>query len=153
MEQAPGLFASLVFVVVVHIPIFNYTIYINGHLFGYIRYLCLSYFFPVFFIFYRIHSTAGFCIQHEVKACIFTETTGIAQEWVLLVIINGSGKFKRQLQSQFHCNSVSFLGSLYNIHTMPTCTCGTDTHSLHSCHRLLDWQGLRRCNEDTAGSL
>lgn len=77
-----------------HIPILHYTIYINGHLFLYIRYLCPSYLFPVFFIFYRIHSTAGFCIQHEVKACIFTETTGIAQEWVLLVIINRSGKFK-----------------------------------------------------------
>lgn len=81
-------------VVAVHIPILHYTIYINGNVFLYIRYSCLSYLFPVFFIFYRIHSTAGSCIQHEVKACIFTETTGIAQEWVLLVIINGSGKFK-----------------------------------------------------------
>lgn len=77
----------------------HYTIYING-------YLCLPYLFPIFFIFYRIHSTAGFCIQHEVKACIFTETTGIAQERVLFVIINGPGKFKTDNYNY----SISFLG-------------------------------------------
>lgn len=130
----------------------HYAIYINGFL----------YLFPIFFIFYRIHSTAGFCIQHEVKACIFTETTGIAQERVLFVIINGPGKFKTDNYNlNFSAILSVHLGSLYNIHskanlnTQPlrTCTYDTDTHSLRSCHKLLGWQGQRRCSEDTAGSL
>lgn len=46
------------------------------------------YLFPVFLIFNRIHSTAWFSIQHEVKSGIFAETTGVAQEGVFFVIID-----------------------------------------------------------------
>lgn len=44
--------------------------------------------FPVFFVLYGIHCTAWFCIQHEVKAGIFAETTGIAQERVFFVVVD-----------------------------------------------------------------
>lgn len=49
------------------------------------RVCCL---FPVFLVFNGIHSTARLCIEHEIKASIFTEATSIAQERVLLIIIN-----------------------------------------------------------------
>lgn len=46
------------------------------------------YLFPVFLIFNRIHSTAWFSIQHEVKSGIFAETTGVAQEGVFFIIVD-----------------------------------------------------------------
>lgn len=54
--------------------------------------VCFSYLLPVLFILNRIHSTAGFGIQHEVKASIFAKAAGIAQEGVLLIVIYGSGR-------------------------------------------------------------
>lgn len=46
------------------------------------------YLFPVFFVLNGIHSAAGFGVKHEVKASVFTETTGVAQEGVFFIIIN-----------------------------------------------------------------
>lgn len=47
-----------------------------------------NYLFPVLFIFNRIHSTTGFSVQHEVKSCILAKTTGVAQEWILFIIVD-----------------------------------------------------------------
>lgn len=45
---------------------------------------------PVFFILNGIHCTARLGIEHEVKARIFTEATGIAEEGILFIIVDGS---------------------------------------------------------------
>ena len=47
---------------------------------------------PVFFILNGIHCTARLGIEHEVEASVFTEATGIAQEGVLFIIVDGSEK-------------------------------------------------------------
>lgn len=44
---------------------------------------------PVLFVLYGIHGTARLGVKHEVEACVFTETTRVTQEGVLLVIVNG----------------------------------------------------------------
>lgn len=36
-----------------------------------------------------VHGAAGLGVEHEVEAGVFTETTGIAQEGILLIIIDG----------------------------------------------------------------
>lgn len=59
---------------------------------------CLSlgrmrpYLLPIFFILNGIHCTARLGIEHEVEASVFTEATGIAQEGVLFIIVDGSEK-------------------------------------------------------------
>lgn len=45
---------------------------------------------PVFFILNGIHCTARLGIEHEVKASVFAEAAGIAEEGILLVVIDGS---------------------------------------------------------------
>lgn len=45
---------------------------------------------PVFFILNGIYCTARLGVQHEVKASVFTEATGIAEEGVLFIIVDGS---------------------------------------------------------------
>lgn len=45
---------------------------------------------PVFFILNGIHRTARLGVEHEVEASVFTEATGIAEEGILFVIIDGS---------------------------------------------------------------
>lgn len=45
---------------------------------------------PVFFILDRIHCTARLGIEHEVETRIFTEATGVAEEGVLFIVIDGS---------------------------------------------------------------
>ena len=47
------------------------------------------YLLPVLLVLDGIHSAAGFGVQHEVKAGVFAETTRVAQEGVLLVVIDG----------------------------------------------------------------
>ena len=51
-----------------------------------------KYLLPILFIFNRIHSTTWLGSQSEVKLGIFTETTGITQERVFLIIVNSSAK-------------------------------------------------------------
>lgn len=48
-----------------------------------------AYFLPILFILDGIHCAARLGIKHEVKAGIFTEATGIAEEGVLLIIVDG----------------------------------------------------------------
>lgn len=45
---------------------------------------------PVFFVLDRIHRAAGFGIEHEVETRVFTEATGIAEEGILFIVIDGS---------------------------------------------------------------
>lgn len=49
-----------------------------------------SHLLPVFFILNGVHRTARLGVQHEVEASVLTEATGIAEEGVLLVVIDGS---------------------------------------------------------------
>lgn len=70
-----------------------------------LEYICtktVSCLFPVFLILNGIHSTARLCIEHEIKSCIFTEATSIAQEGVLLIIINRSKNRKYKLVLNIH---------------------------------------------------
>lgn len=46
-----------------------------------------------------VHGAAGLGVEHEVKASVFTEATGIAQEGILLIIIDGP---ERQGSSSKH---------------------------------------------------
>lgn len=48
-----------------------------------------AYLLPVFFILDGIHCAARLGIKHEVKASIFTEATSIAEEGILLIIVDG----------------------------------------------------------------
>lgn len=48
--------------------------------------------FPVLLIFNGIHSTAGLGQEGEVKLGILTEAAGIAQEWIFLIIVDGSNR-------------------------------------------------------------
>lgn len=70
------------------------TTYLNIHLYWYLAELYIleqtTYLFPVFLILNGIHGAAWFSIQHEVKSSIFAETTGVAQERVFFVIVDGS---------------------------------------------------------------
>ena len=45
---------------------------------------------PVFLILNGVHCAAGLGVEHEVEASVFTEATGVAQEGVLFVIVDGS---------------------------------------------------------------
>ena len=44
---------------------------------------------PVFLILDGVHCAAGLGVEHEVEASVFTEATGVAQEGVLFVIVDG----------------------------------------------------------------
>ena len=57
---------------------------------------------PILFIFNGIYSTTWLGSQSEVKLGIFTETTGIAQERVFLVIVNSSAKCPQKVTHQYH---------------------------------------------------
>ena len=48
-----------------------------------------SYLLPVLLILYRVHSAAWFGRETEVKLGILAESTGITQEWILLIIVDG----------------------------------------------------------------
>lgn len=50
---------------------------------------CKWYLLAVLIILYRVHSTAGLGLQGEVKLGVLAEPTGIAEEGVLLVIVDG----------------------------------------------------------------
>lgn len=45
---------------------------------------------PVLLILNGVHCAAGLGVEHEVEASVFTEATGVAQEGVLFVIVDGS---------------------------------------------------------------
>ena len=53
---------------------------------------------PVFFILDGIYRTAGLGIQHEVEASVFAETTGIAEEGILFVVVDGPEEPRRSGQ-------------------------------------------------------
>lgn len=61
-----------------------------------------KYLLPILFIFNRIHSTTWLGSQSEVKLGIFTETTGITQERVFLIIVNSSAKCPQKVTQQYH---------------------------------------------------
>lgn len=58
--------------------------------------VCAPDLFPVLLILNWIHCAAGLGIQHEVKASVLAEPAGVAEEGVLLVIIDGPGKEGRK---------------------------------------------------------
>ena len=53
---------------------------------------------PVFFILDGIYRTAGLGIEHEVEASVFAETTGIAEEGILFVVVDGPEEPRRSGQ-------------------------------------------------------
>lgn len=61
-----------------------------------------KYLLPILFIFNRIHSTTWLGSQSEVKLGIFTETTGITQERIFLIIVNSSAKCPQKVTHQYH---------------------------------------------------
>lgn len=48
-----------------------------------------AYLLPIFLVLDGIHCAARFGIKHEVKAGIFTKATSIAEEGILLIIVDG----------------------------------------------------------------
>lgn len=50
---------------------------------------CQAHLLAVLLVLNGVHSTAGLGVEHEVKAGVFTEATGIAQEGILLIVIDG----------------------------------------------------------------
>lgn len=113
----------------------------------------LAYFFPVFLILDGIHSTARFCIQHEVKSGVLAETTGIAQEGVFLIVVDRPEKNIKFKYDQLQClRPFLLIFSQLQGNLLLTCTCGTDTHSRHSCHTPQGWLEQTHCSVDTAGS-
>lgn len=110
-----------------------------------------AYFFPVFLILNGIHSTAWFCIQHEVKSGVFAETTGVAQEGVFFIVVDRPDRKKKNINFSVS-NHFSSFSKKCRGNLLLTCTCGTDTRSRHSCHKRQGWLAQTRCSVDTAGS-
>lgn len=50
---------------------------------------------PVLFVLDRVHRAAGLGVQHEVEAGVLAEAAGVAQEGVLLVVVDGPAKQSR----------------------------------------------------------
>ena len=65
-----------------------------------------AYLFPVFLVLNGIHSTARFSIEHEVKSGIFAETTGVAQEGVLFIVVDRP--YRQKKPPQFLKHAINF---------------------------------------------
>lgn len=65
-----------------------------------------SHLFPVFLVLNWIHSTAGLCVKHEVKAGVFAESTRVAQEGVFLVIVDGPNQRNPSVKTYLQCQKM-----------------------------------------------
>ena len=66
----------------------------------------LGYLLSIFFTFYRIYSSTTLPRHSGLKLCILAVSTGVAQEWILLIIINSPTQY---VQARFHINIYTLL--------------------------------------------
>lgn len=53
------------------------------------RISCQPHLLAILLVLDGVHGAAGLGVEHEVEAGVFTEATGIAQEGILLIVIDG----------------------------------------------------------------